>query len=401
MVDDYVMLKIVVRDTGIGIREDALDNIFNAFENIDQRPGHNQEGTGLGLRLTKELVERNGGQISVKSRYGEGSTFMVSIPQLVLNVEPIGDFTVRYKKAAHKKNEPLEMFYAPDARILIVDDVEINLKVFRGILKNTRIQVDTAVNGVQALKLAQSKHYDMIFLDFMMPVMSGIETFRKLKMIDLNRNTHVIVLVTEAFSEARGSYLNAGFTDYLGKPIREQDLLRMLKWYLPKQLVLTAEDLNQSDLDEDDNAGSLAAIPEPEPTSDTFEDIEYVNVTEPSPREKLAFFGEFLNLDTALEFCGNDEKIYLELLQEFTASDVIQNIKSAFEMSDWDNYRFYVSRMIESSAAVGAEALSKEFEALKKACIERHYKVILENHDRVMGLYTDIVQKIQKGLDTI
>lgn len=401
MVDDYVMLKIVVRDTGIGIREDALDNIFNAFENIDQRSGHNQEGTGLGLSLTKELVERNGGQISVKSRYGEGSTFMVSIPQLVLNVEPIGDFTVRYKKAAHKKNEPLEMFYAPDARILIVDDVEINLKVFRGILKNTRIQVDTAVNGVQALKLAQSKHYDMIFLDFMMPVMSGIETFRKLKMIDLNRNTHVIVLVTEAFSEARGSYLNAGFTDYLGKPIREQDLLRMLKWYLPKQLVLTAEDLNQSDLDEDDNAGSLAAIPEPEPTSDTFEDIEYVNVTEPSPREKLAFFGEFLNLDTALEFCGNDEKIYLELLQEFTASDVIQNIKSAFEMSDWDNYRFYVSRMIESSAAVGAEALSKEFEALKKACIERHYKVILENHDRVMGLYTDIVQKIQKGLDTI
>ena len=399
MVDDYVMLKIVVRDTGIGIREDNLDNIFNAFENIDQHSGQNQEGTGLGLSLTKELVERNGGQISVKSRYGEGSTFMVSIPQLVLNVEPIGDFTARYKKAAHKKNEPLEMFYAPNARILIVDDVEINLKVFRGILKNTRIQVDTAVNGVQALKLAQSKRYDIIFLDFMMPVMSGIETFRKLKLIDLNRNTHVIVLVTEAISEARGSYLNAGFTDYLGKPIHEQDLLRMLKWYLPKQLILTAEDLSQSDFDEDENASIPPATPEP--ASDPFEEIEFVNVTEPSPREKLSLFGEFLNLDTALEFCGNDEKIYQELLQEFTSSDVIQNIKSAFEMSDWDNYRFYVSRMIESSAAVGAEALSQEFQSLKKACINRRHNYILENHERVMELYANIVQKIQTGLATI
>ena len=102
-----------------------------------------------------------------------------------------------------------------------------------------------------------------------------------------------------------------------------------------------------------------------------------------------------------MEFCGNDEKIYQELLQEFTTSDVIQNIKSAFEMSDWDNYRFYVSRMIESSAAVGAEALSQEFQSLKKACIDRRHNYILENHERVMELYANIVQKIQTGLATI
>ena len=403
VVDDYVMLKIVVRDTGVGIREEDLDSIFNAFENIDRRKGKNQEGTGLGLSLTKELVERNGGQITVKSRYGEGSTFMVAIPQLVLNVEPVGDFTARYKNAVHKKNEPLEMFYAPDARILVVDDVEINLKVFRGILKNTRIQIDTAVNGVQALKLAQSKRYDIIFLDFMMPVMSGVETFRKLKTIELNRNTHVIVLVTEAVSETRGSYLNVGFTDYLGKPIKEQDLLRMLKWYLPKQLILTIEDLKDTTMAEDETIGALSSENHDieEDDSPAYDDLEFVSVTAPSARERLALFGQFLNLDAALDFCGNDENIYMELLQEFMKSDVVKNLVAAFEMNDWDNYRFYVSRLVESAAAIGADELKEELESLKSACIERRYAFIQSSHDRVMGLFSSIAEKIKKGLEKV
>ena len=169
------------------------------------------------------------------------------IPQLVLNTEPMGDFAMRYRNASRKNKEVAEVFLAPEARILIVDDVELNIKMFRGFLNNSQVKIDEALSGHQCLQLVESRHYDLIFLDHMMPVMDGVDVFRKMRMMDKypNKNTPVVALVSEGESLTKDLFLAEGFADYLLKPIKERDLRRAMKWYLPKQLVLTPEDLTE------------------------------------------------------------------------------------------------------------------------------------------------------------
>ena len=170
-----VDLFIQVKDTGIGIRERDREKLFRDFVRLDEKRNRNIEGTGLGLNLTKQLVDMMGGFISVDSVYGEGSTFKVHLKQQVSDETPLGDFEKLYKQHVNVVDAAHERFEAPEAKILVVDDVQMNLKVFAGLLKDTKIQIDTAINGADALELIQSKRYDVIFLDHMMPVMDGIE----------------------------------------------------------------------------------------------------------------------------------------------------------------------------------------------------------------------------------
>ena len=222
------MLKIAVKDTGVGIRKEDRDTIFKRYLPKNPKDESDIEGMGLGLSLTQELLAKCGGQITINSRYGEGSSFLVEIPQLVLNTEPMGDFVMRYRNASRKNKEVAEVFLAPEARILIVDDVELNIKMFRGFLNNSRVKIDEALSGHQCLQLVESRHYDLIFLDHMMPVMDGVDVFRKMRMMDKypNKDTPVIALVSEGESFAKDSFLAEGFADYLLKPVKERDLRR-------------------------------------------------------------------------------------------------------------------------------------------------------------------------------
>ncbi|MGN0480891.1 MAG: ATP-binding protein, partial [Lachnospiraceae bacterium] len=214
--EDEIKLVIVVKDTGIGIRQEDLQKLFSSFTRLEERRNRNIEGTGLGLNLTKRLVDMMGGEILAESVYGEGSCFTAKIPQMVINPEPMGDFEKQYQKFINTSDSGKLAFTAPDARILVVDDVDMNLKVMKGILKKTGIQIDTAESGMQCLEYVKNKRYDMIFLDHMMPEMDGVETLQEMKRIsdNPNSNTPVVMLTANATRGARQEYMEAGFDDY-------------------------------------------------------------------------------------------------------------------------------------------------------------------------------------------
>lgn len=386
--EDYIMLKISVRDTGVGIREEDLDRVFNAFLDIGRRDVKAQETTGLGLSLTKELVERSGGEITVRSRYGEGSTFMVSIPQLVLNMEPIGNFTARYRSFVHQKKSSVEMLFAPEARVLVVDDVELNLRVFRGMLKSTKIQVDTAINSAQCLKLVQSKQYDLIFLDYVMPGTDGTETLNRIKALEncVNSDTPVVVLVSDAQTESRESYLSLGFVDYLSKPFKEQDLFRILKWNLPSRLILTNADLQVDD-----------EFPfKPVPITKEERDLAAEMIL--TPAEKLSKFKGILNMAAGLDYCANNETLYLEMLQEYSVSKVPEEMETCFANENWDDYVAGVRNLSVVSSAVGAEDMAKELDDLQNACRRQDYDFVKRNHGKILDRVRDLMSRIRGGL---
>ena len=402
--DDYIMLKITVKDTGMGIRKENLGTIFNRYELENLGENEQIEGVGLGLSLTQELLEKCGGHISVDSHYGEGTSFTAEIPQLVLNSEPMGDFALRYRNASRHNNKDLsEVFFAPEARVLIVDDIEINLKVFRGFLKNMQVKVDEAVSAHQCLEMVEQKRYDLIFLDHMMPVMDGIEAYKQMKSKKNfpNGHTPVIVLASEGESISKESFLTEGFTDFLIKPIKERDLLRVLKWYLPKQLVLTPDDLRDS------LADSVSSLNEPETKDSVYEsnlaleDNEIVlhSVTAPTLHEKFKMFDEFLDVKAGLEYCADDEEIYVEMLQEYVASPLCRNVDSCYKNGDWDNYRFYMHVLYDSSIAIGAVSMAEKFLNLENACREVRMTVVHEKHELAMALHAELIENIQRGLE--
>lgn len=234
--DENVMLCISVKDTGKGISEENLNKLFTAFARVDEKKNRNIEGTGLGLNISREFVHMMGGEISVTSEYGKGSCFKVEIPQKVVNRQPIGQ-EVRFDKSTEKIKVYEPSVVAPWAKILVVDDVKMNLMVFRNLIKKTQIQVDTANSGAEALKKTKESKYDIIFLDHMMPEMDGIETLRNMKEMEenLNLDTPVIMLTANAIVGAKEEYIQEGFSDYLSKPLECEKLEAVIAQYLPKE----------------------------------------------------------------------------------------------------------------------------------------------------------------------
>lgn len=237
--NDRIDLIIRVTDTGRGISEEGIKNIFDSFSRADERQNRNIEGTGLGLSITKQLVELMGGTITVKSEFGRGSEFTVVIPQNAVTAEPMGDFWERFNKGGSTGENYHESFRAPGARILVVDDVAVNLKIFVLLLKKTEVEIDTADSGAKCLELYSKNHYDLIFLDHMMPQMDGIETFEELRKTDkyMAERTPIVVLTANAIQGADKEYLAIGFADYLTKPVQGAELERVIVKLLPDELV--------------------------------------------------------------------------------------------------------------------------------------------------------------------
>lgn len=235
-------LVFEVTDTGIGIRKADLDKIFDSFERIDTQGGAQIEGTGLGLAISKRIVELMGGTIGVESHYGEGSTFRIEISQMIVDPAPLGDFRSHVHTAQKLRLAKKEAsFFAPRARILVVDDNPMNLKLIGRLLARTQMQIDLAESGLKCLEKAPQTHYDVILLDHMMPDIDGIQTLHRLRSIPQEMNashdTPVIALTANALTGIRESYLQEGFSDYLSKPVTGSDLENMVMKYLPPSLV--------------------------------------------------------------------------------------------------------------------------------------------------------------------
>lgn len=238
--DNEIMLLMSVEDTGIGISEENQNKLFASFERLDAENTHSIEGTGLGLAITRQMVQLMGGNIGVYSTLGKGSLFYVEIPQRVVSWSPVGDMQKEEKKAKPPAGYK-EKFRAPQAKLLVVDDVPINLKVIEGLLKNTEVVIDTALSGAQGIELCKKNVYDLIFMDQMMPEMDGVETLHRLRTLEASQNQHtpVIVLTANAIEGVAEEYKAAGFDDYVSKPATGETLENVLLKYLPKELILT------------------------------------------------------------------------------------------------------------------------------------------------------------------
>ncbi|MBR1568427.1 MAG: response regulator [Lachnospiraceae bacterium] len=238
---DSVLLKFYVKDTGIGIKKEDIKKLFSKFERIEEERNRNIEGTGLGMSITKRLLEMMDSSLVVESIYGLGSKFSFHLKQRVVKWEEIGDYEAAYKASIGRREKYHERFRAPKAEILVVDDTEMNLEVFKSLLKKTAVKVDTAISGDDGLTLAYDKKYDIIFLDHMMPEKDGIETLHELRSRpkDPNIKTPVICLTANAISGAREYYISEGFDNYLTKPVDSEKLENMILEYLPKEKIET------------------------------------------------------------------------------------------------------------------------------------------------------------------
>ena len=236
--EEEVKLYFEVADTGIGIKEEDISKLFERFERIEEKRNRNIEGTGLGMSITVQLLKLMGSELKVESVYGKGSKFSFELTQKIINKEPIGNLEERIKNmsAGYSYNAS---FVAPDARLLVVDDNMINRKVFISLLKETKVKIDEAESGMECLEKVRDNHYDIIFLDHMMPEMDGIETLHNMKKMEKYpcANTPVIALTANAISGAKEMYLKEGFDDFLSKPVQADRLEGIIHTLLPQEMV--------------------------------------------------------------------------------------------------------------------------------------------------------------------
>ena len=261
---DKVMLYYEVADTGIGIRKEDQKILFDAFQRVEMDRNRYVEGTGLGLTISQNLVNMMGGVIEVESEYGKGSRFFFTIEQTIIDPTPVSAVNYNGQKDNVTEKEAEYLFIAPEAHILLVDDNELNLVVAKELLKPLRMQIDTAENGLQAVKMVRGSQYDLVLMDHMMPVMDGIEAAKAIRALpeDKYQKLPIIALTANAMVDARKEFLNAGMNGFVAKPIDFARICNQLKLWLPKDLVrdvpkeeakkLLADDLSDREIQPED-----------------------------------------------------------------------------------------------------------------------------------------------------
>ncbi len=236
--DNTVDLSFSVKDTGMGIKPEDMKRMFESFERLEENRNRNIEGAGLGMTITQNLLKMMGSNLKVESEYGKGSTFSFTINQEIVNGEPIGNFEQKLKQLT-SNYEYSTSFEAPNAHFLVVDDNAMNRKVFVALLKESKVKISEAASGSECLSLIRKEHFDMIFLDHMMPGMDGVETFRTMASLDGNKclGTPVIALTANAIAGAKERYMTMGFHGFLSKPIVPAQLEKMIRDFLPEDLL--------------------------------------------------------------------------------------------------------------------------------------------------------------------
>ena len=368
--DDRMQLEVSVRDTGIGVKQENINKLFDAFQRVDLKKNNAIEGTGLGLAITKQLVDLMGGTIEVQSTYGEGSCFTVRLPQKIVDSQPMGDFYNAGKGGQKKKENYHKQFEASDASVLVVDDVDMNLVVIKCLLKETKIQIDTAKSGQECLQKTKEKKYDIIFMDHMMPEMDGIETLQQMRHGDdcLNPDTPVIALTANAIAGVKDMYLQAGFVDYLSKPVDGSALESMIIEYLPKEKIhLNGEDNTE-------NKGELTMV------------------------EQLKQLIPNMDIAAGMEYCANDESIYQIAVESYCEQDFSEKLSTFFEEKDLPNYQIVIHGVKSTSLTIGLRDLSEQAKQLEQACKDNNWAYVEENHAKVYETYVDMLAKLKSVL---
>lgn len=368
--DGGFVLKVDVSDTGIGIAEENLPQLFTQFQRFDLQRNRNIEGTGLGLSIVKRLCDLMSGTITARSVLGSGSTFTVELPQKVVDSTPCGGVNLNYSAGA--EHEYHHSFEAPEAKILAVDDLPVNLLVIANLLKETRIKIDTAGSGRECLDKCSQQKYDLILMDHMMPEMDGVQTFEKLHgdKSSPNFETPVIMLTANALAGMREQYMDVGFADYVSKPVRGAKLEEAIRRNLPEYLIKPAS----------------PEIP-----------AEAVS-TEPSGFADICGAVPELNVNAALQYCCGSAELLNDLLHDFTENDHFSDLKATFEEKRWEDYRRHAHSLKSTSLMIGLTGLSERARAselaLKGGCTE----FAELNHDSLIEEYSALLGKIKDYL---
>ena len=391
-------LQVKVSDTGIGIRAEDMDKLFQSFQRIDEERNRNIEGTGLGIAIVQKLLGMMDSRLEVVSEYGRGSEFSFKLKQKIIDRTPIGNYD-DYKQAHDDKLTAKKFLTAADAKILTVDDNDMNLKVISGLLKRNKIVPDLAESGQQSIELAKKNFYHIIFMDNMMPVMSGIETLQVMRRDKiLSDKTKVIMLTAGAIAGMRETYLREGFDDYLSKPIDVSELEKILERNLPAEIISFEVEGQEKILDAE-------KIDEPAPVSESenAEDNEEVGEDKFSKRERK-LFAEIcpdIDLDTALKYCMDSKSFLLQMFMTFTDAKRAEKIQAAFETDDIKNYQILVHALKSTSLSIGAENLSKMAKDLELAAKNNNIDEIKANHVDLMTNYKNVREQLEKYLPEI
>ena len=364
--EDCILLDVAVKDTGIGIKEEDMKKLFSEFDRIEEKRNRNVEGTGLGMSITKRLLEMMGSELQVESKYGLGSKFSFSLRQTVIKWEELGDYEAAYKASLASRGKYHENFRAPKAEILVVDDTPMNLEVFINLLKKTEIKIETAATGEEALSLAFDKEYDVIFLDHMMPDKDGIETLHEMRERKdaPNLQTPVICLTANAISGAREKYLAEGFDNYLTKPIDSVKLEEMLIEYLPEEKIIPAESDEDAETDE---------------TGDNMRIPDYITgISE-------------IDTDTGIKNCGGIEE-YMKTVEIYAKAvkDNADETEQFWKSADIKNATIKIHALKSSSRIIGATDLGELAQELENAGNENDTEKLGERIDELLYRYRKI-----------
>lgn len=384
VVDNKQDLTIEVSDTGIGMRSEDMDKLFTNFERLDLKRNRSVEGTGLGLPITKNLLVAMGGDITVSSVYGEGSTFTATVGQEIVNEEQIGDYRKKYKEKLHHEVRYHESFHAEDARILVVDDNEVNLKIVVGLAKNTKLQIDTALSAAEGLKLIRQHSYQLLLIDHMMPEMDGIEMLQHVKTMDggIYKDIPAVAITANALSGAKQTYLDAGFCGYLSKPIDPERFEQIIKDNLPQEYVTECGDGN----------GDTAT-----------EGQETDGTSDPKQEEEWSIPG--IDIAKALSYIGGSRELYISLLQTYLdgSEERIRKLEECKNKEDIFNYDITIHGLKGISASIGADSMAIAAAGLEEACKDPQTAMtyIQMNHDQVVSRYRELLEQIKKWLANI
>lgn len=354
-----------VRDTGIGMKEEDISRISSSFLRLEKKRNQGIQGIGLGLTIVTRLLTMMGSSLEVDSDYGSGTNMRFRLKQGVVDPAPIGDVSSLAGSTEKVRGGP--GYSAPEARILAVDDNVMNLDLYKTSLKAAGINIDTATNGVEALELISRSHYDLIMLDHMMPIMDGMETLKTIKKQNLCPGVPILIVTANAVSGEKDSYLNAGFDDYLSKPVSSRQLWETVRRYLPERLVHT------EDAPADTPSKGHCSV--------------------------MKQLGEFLDTAQALKYCCDSEDLYLEILHTYLDEDKTQILLQYMNENDLENYRIQVHALKSGSRTIGATALSDDALQLENAAKQLDSEYIKANTERVLNKYGELTSRLRSVLD--
>ena len=410
-----VSLGVKVKDTGIGIKQEDLGKLFESFTRLEETRNRAIEGTGLGMSIVIRLLDMMNSKLEVESEYGKGSEFSFKVDQMIIDEKPIGDFKQRAKEAADKTGKDTYL-YATGARVLVVDDNEMNLKVIKNLLKLNGIVPDMAESGEIALEMMSKVKYHVVLLDHMMPKMDGVETLKKAKEDKIiDSFTAVIALTANAVVGAKESYLKAGFDDYLSKPVEIKALEAALAKYLPQNMIEYRSKKNKQENKSQSSHPEENVIEFKESNEDQeqFEIFEFYPGDEPegeieekepvieTAKDIYQLLNEKeINTSEGLNYCGGDPSFYKEILNDYasTADDRIKELEEAIKNHDLNTYSIKVHALKSVAKTVGDRKVFDMALALETDSKAGKEKDVLQKHPDLIKEYSKKAEFIKNLL---